>query len=146
MTSEPLDQLKGELERLVQEYPGHKEWRELLDQVRNDTAIQDERTYPRTEPIPPPNEPCTGSPCWVCGITPSTGTAGMCHECAGMYRSISAGAIADLCSCRHTATGSKVYVYRKGGTEELLCGRECVRAHFNKIFGLFRGVAGSRSS
>lgn len=134
-----LDGLMKELDALAHECPEQPEWRELLDNVRKDTQM-----LCAPETYPPMNThstaPTSGQLCYVCEIAPSTTGASMCDECAAMYRPIGAMAVPGRCNCGHLPAEDKVYVYRKGGAEEALCGIECVKAHFSLVFGLFRGA------
>lgn len=140
MKHDHADQLMDELEQLARDYPEQPEWRELIVRVRKDTQVlaQPTDTLPVTTQL---TEPTDGQLCCVCRTTPAANAADMCEDCAAMYRPISARAVPGKCSCGHSAEGATVYAYRKGSTEQALCGLGCVKAHFHKAFQVFLGTS-----
>lgn len=140
MKRDRADQLMDELELLARDYSEQPEWRELMDQVRKETQVRTQPTdiSPVTTQL---TEPTKGQFCWVCKITPAANASDMCEDCAAMYRPISARAVPGKCNCGHPAEGATVYAYRKGSTEQALCGLGCVKAHFRKTFQVFLGAS-----
>lgn len=139
MNRDNLSELIEEMTALAGEYPDQPEWQGLLDRIRAECGVPDEtcaELSTSAEPLPPAPDP---SPCCLCDAAPALDVQGLCGDCAAMYSTISARVIPDTCDCGHAATGTKAYRYRKGGTEETLCGLDCVRAHFRKVFRLFLG-------
>ena len=85
-------------------------------------------------------DPAPARDCELCAITSAMDGATLCADCAAMYGTVSARAVPGLCDCGHPAEGSRVYLYRKDGTRQTLCGKGCVRRHFQETFRFFLGT------
>jgi hypothetical protein len=137
MEPDVTHQLIIELEQLASDYPDEPEWRELLDKARRDCLVeQPTETAPSRPRLAVQRE---GQRCYVCEVTPAGSSAGLCEDCAAMYRSINANVIIGKCTCGHRPEGPQAYAYRRGSVEEAFCGLKCVREHFRKEYQLFLG-------
>lgn len=138
MKPEIPHQLIIELEQLASDYPDEPEWRELLDKARRDGLVPDQPTEsaPSKPPVAVPRD---GQQCYVCEVAPAVSSAGLCEDCAAMYRSINANMIVGKCTCGHRPESPQAYAYQRGGVEEAFCGLKCVKEHFRKEYQLFLG-------
>jgi len=139
MRNDKIKQLIDELEALAREQPGEPQWQRLVDRVREETAMRHRVQKPTSATQVP--RPATGPVCCcVCEVAPVIEGEDLCIDCAAMYQAISARVIPGPCDCGHPAKGARAYRYRTDRTEETLCGLECVRTHFRKVFRLFLGA------
>jgi len=126
------------LEQLAADYPSQSRWQELADRVRKEMNMI-ERLPDETGPLPEIPGTSVDGQCCVCELSPAVSETSMCTDCGAMYGTISSRAVPGTCDCGHRATGRRVFVYHKGRTEQTLCGRSCVAAHFRRMFSVFLG-------
>lgn len=126
------------LEQLAADCPSQPGWQELADRVRKEMNVIERSPNETDRPPETPGTSADGQ-CFVCELSPAVSETSMCTDCAAMYRAVSSRAVPGICGCGHPATGRRVFVYRKGRTEQTLCGRSCVTAHFKEEFRIFLG-------
>lgn len=127
------------LQQLAGDYPSQPEWKDLAARVRKDMNVV-ERSPDETRHPPQTPAAAANGQCFVCKLAPAVNETSMCTDCAAMYTTVSSRAVPGKCGCGHAATGRRVFIYRKGRTEQTLCGPSCVSAHFREEFRVFLGV------
>lgn len=138
MSRRIVDQLAKELEQLACDYPEESIWKRLGARVRREAGSSHRSPRPRPK-SPPKTDPVVPSEqlCWLCEVATPAENSSMCVDCTIMYRSVSARMAPDRCDCGHPPDGTEIYLCREGGTEESLCGRSCVKRHFEDQFRPF---------
>lgn len=145
MNDDIIDELANELEQLAHDYPEQPQWSDLAHRVRKEaeTSSRPPEKRPRAsrsspaEPVADTNRP---QMCRVCNVVPAVHEHRFCAECNAIYRMVSARVVAGVCDCGHPADDNKVYVYRRGCTEQTLCSLQCVMSHFRKVYWAFLGI------
>lgn len=127
-----VDQLARELRQLAREEPEEPMWKRLYARVRRESGASNPRSRraPCKPTAPAPVEPL----CWLCEVAPPAENSSMCVDCTMMYRSVSARMAPDRCDCGHPPDGTEIYLHEEGRSKESLCGRSCVKRHYEDRF------------
>ena len=128
-------ELLASLERTAERFPGQPAWRSLAAKARE--AVAGPEGAQADGGRPSDDEAPQRSTCWCCDRRPSSGEHGLCDLCRELYEPRSARVVGDLCDCGHPPEGRQVYIYTPGRTGHVLCGRDCVCAHWRGLFGFF---------
>ena len=128
-------ELLASLDRTAERFSGQPVWRSLAERARE--ALACPLGLQADDGHPSDGEKPQQTTCWCCGRHPPGSDCGLCDLCEGLYERRSARVVAEGCDCGHSPESPHVYIYTPGRAAHVLCGQDCVRAHWRRLFGFF---------
>jgi len=126
------EELLASLERIAERFPGQPVWRSLAEKAKD--AVADLSGTRAGDGWQADGEGLQQCACWCCDRRPPGSKQGLCDLCRQLYEPRSARVVADACDCGHAPQGPEVYIYTPSRPGHVLCGEDCVKAHWRRLF------------
>jgi len=117
------------IDKIAERFPSQPQWQQIKNKFKTEFIKQENHAETAADKLPD-NDNC---PC--CDIRKRYEDNLLCEECLKLYRPVSSSIIENICDCGHSPAGPEVFLFYPYGRGHSLCSIDCVKNHYQQLFG-----------